>query len=89
MIYSPLHIYLQPVNDFGGEQGDPENTHNDALVHAQVGESLTDPVVVDDTEDGRKTLEGTWKIQDREWDEHADRASAYVQRQLTLFIRKI
>lgn len=84
MNYSPLHIYLQPTDDFGMEQGEARQTLNEALVYAQVGEVIKNPQVVSDNEP--ESLPGEWKVQDKEWAEREN--GTHLGRQLTIFIRQ-
>ena len=87
--YFPLHIWLQKLNDFGTEDGEPVQSSNDALVHCQAYDHITNPRYVDENIDAY--LAGEWIVQEREFTEHkttivADRR--FVARNLTLYIKQ-
>jgi len=84
--YFPLHLWLQPVDDFGVEVGEARQTMNLDLLHAQVGDRLKNPrYVSEDKIDAH--LEGEWVVQEREFVEHSG-APYGTPRNFTLYIRK-
>ena len=82
--YSPLNIWLQPVGDFGEDIGDPVQTLNLDLLHAQIGDRIKNPRHVGGLD---AHLAGEWVVQEREFSEHRG-APELTPRNFTLFIRQ-
>ena len=88
--YCPLVIWLQPVNDFGVDVGEPQQSCNDALIHMQVGEKLTNPRIVSDV-NADEFIEGEWTVQERVFSEGKTQIVAHLQivsRALTIYLQK-
>lgn len=83
--YFPLHIWLQPIDDYGVEIGEPKQSFNLELVHAQSGDYIKNPRYVDESIDPH--LEGEWVIQEREFTEHKGSVDTPTPRNLTLYLR--
>jgi len=83
--YFPLHIWIQPVDDFGMEVGDARQTFNLDLLHAQVGDRIVNPRYHSDELDAH--LHGEWTVQEREFIEHKG-APDPTPRNFTLYVRQ-
>lgn len=83
--YYPLHIWLQRLDSFGIEAGEPVQTTNDAMLHAQVGDTLEGPRYKSEKIDSH--FDGLWRVQERKFSEH--RTDPYnIPRNLTLYIEQ-
>jgi hypothetical protein len=84
--YFPLHIWLQPVDDFGVEVGDAKQTFNLDLLHAQIGDRIKNPRYVSEEIDAH--LQGEWVVQEREFTEHKTSPQIPIPRNFTLYVRQ-
>jgi hypothetical protein len=82
--YLGLHVWLQRVDDYGMDQGDALETLNHPLIHAQVGDLITNPRFVSQDPDAH--LKGEWTVDARKWSEH--KGSPEVPRNFTVYIRQ-
>ena len=80
--YLPLHVWLQRVDDYGMDQGDALQTLNRQLIHAQVGDLITNPRFL--SQDPDSHLQGEWTVDARKWSEH--QGSSVTPRNLTVYI---
>lgn len=83
--YFPLHIWIQPVDDFGVEIGDAKQTFNLDLLHAQIGDHIVNPRYQSEEVDAH--LKGEWTVQEREFTEHKG-APYPTARNFTLYVRQ-
>ena len=84
--YYPLHIWLQPIDDYGVDVGEPGQTFHLELIHIQTGEHIVNPRYV--SEDIDAHFAGEWTVQEREWREHKIDGALHIPRNLTIFIRQ-
>jgi hypothetical protein len=83
--YYPLYIWIQPLDDFGAEIGEPVQTFNLELLHAQTSDRIVNPRYISDEIDSH--LKGEWTVQEREFKEH--KSGPYcTSRHLTLYVRQ-
>lgn len=88
--YYPLCIWLQKLDDFGAEVGEPVQSCNDALPHCQAYDKISNPRFVHD-EIPDAYLIGEWIVQEREFTEHKTQVVAgqeFVSRNLTLYLKQ-
>lgn len=83
--YFPLHVWIQPVDDFGVEVGEAKRTLNLELLHAQIGDHIVNPRYQSHELDAH--LKGEWTVQEREFKEHAG-APDPTPRNFTLYVRE-
>ena len=84
--YYPLAIWLQRVDDFGVPAGEPAQTMNLELVHAQTTDCLTNPRYIK-YGDVDAHFKGFFIVQEREWTDH--RNDGYnCSRSLTIYVRE-
>ena len=83
--YFPTTIWLQTLDCYGNDDGDPKQTTNNDLLHAQVGDRIKNPRYLSDDVDA--FLSGYWVVQEREFSEHKETPPYPVPRDFTLYIR--